>query len=132
MVSETVAYFTVNINVKCDSASDTATSCTNFANRFDTDIALDDPDVGNLVSVFASFSTNICDTAASTNYLGGYYPNTPKGKFRIIATPNINSGTVFSVKLIGVELLVGNDTTRAITLDGTYAAKIVTIRACTP
>jgi hypothetical protein len=126
------SYFSVNISVKCDSESDTATSCTNFANNFDQEISLDDPTLGNLVSVSASFSTNICDTGASVNYLGGYYPNTPKGKFKIVATPNINSGTVFTVKLIGVELLAGNDTTKAVTLDGTYAAKIVTIKACTP
>ncbi|MBY0453104.1 MAG: hypothetical protein K2P92_08715, partial [Bdellovibrionaceae bacterium] len=122
----------VNISVKCDAESGTATSCNSFAGHFDEEISLDDTALGGLVSVSASFSPNICDTASFVNYVGGYYPNTPKGKFKILATPNINDGTVFTVKLIGVELLVGNDPSKVVTLDGTYAAKIVTVQACTP
>ena len=126
-------YFSVSITVKCDSASGSATSCTNFANRFDTDIEFDDPDLGNLVSVSAYYSTNICDQAAAKPLSQAFFPNTTKkGKFRIVAAPNINGGSVFTVKLIGAELLVGNDPTKVVTLDGTYAGKIITIRSCTP
>lgn len=126
--------FSIGISVKCDSASATATSCSNFADNFDKEISLDDPDLGKLVSINASYSSNICDTtgASTATYIGGYYPNTPVGKFKITATQSIADGQVFTVKLIGVELLVGNDTTKKITLDGTYSAKIITQKACTP
>lgn len=126
--------FSINISIKCDSESDTANACTNFANYFDTDIALDDANLGRLISISASYNTNTCDTtgASSTNYLGGYYPNSPQGKVRISAIQNLSGGQVITVKLIGVQLLVGNDPNKGITLDGTYAGKIITQNSCTP
>ena len=127
------ASFFVSISIKCDAQSNTATSCTNFADSFNTDIPLNDPNLGKYISIAVSYNTNICDTtgASSSNYLGAYYPNSPTGTIKILPIANLNDGQVISVQLKGVDLLLGNDTTKAITLNGTYAGKIITQKACT-
>ena len=123
--------FSISITLKCDGSSKDAAECTNFKDKVDTEIALSDATLGNFISIAATNIGDTCDQATMTTYMPLLFGGPKVGKIKITKHEGLADGKTFTVKLIGVELVKGGtDTTKKITVDGTYAGEIVPMPKC--
>jgi hypothetical protein len=119
----------VSVNIVCDNASKDATTCKTMENNLNSEIDLKTSNVSQHISIAVVNSSNICQSTAATSYALNYQDK--KGKIKILKSPTLANGGVFSVQLIGVELIKnGLDAADKITVDGTYAGEIVTQPSC--
>ncbi len=122
-------YLQVSVIVTCDDASKDATTCKTMANSLNTEIDLKTSNLSQHIMVAVTSSSNVCQSSAATSYALNFQDK--KGKVKILKSPTLANGGVFSVQLIGVELIKnGTVTTDKITVDGTYAGEIVTQPNC--